>query len=144
MIMSERVFKIKDCFGKDIDVIPKLFLYSVLDFMGQEMVIPGIQLYTKEGREYEPYATLTVSFGEFISLKNSAYIDVNNCPFAEQILSYGIAKQTQFTKASGFCVYPLWVFSSEFLEEVGGEQYLTYSKIYDDYMNQAMGGISYE
>lgn len=88
MIMSERVFKIKDCFGKDIDVIPKLFLYSVLDFMGQEMVIPGIQLYTKEGREYEPYATLTVSFGEFISLKNSAYIDVNNCPFAEQILSY--------------------------------------------------------
>ena len=32
--------------------------------------------------EKEQFAILTKSFEEFIGLKNSAYVDINNCPFA--------------------------------------------------------------
>ena len=53
---------------------------------------------------------LTVSFGEFIGLKDSAYIDTNNCRFAQQLLDQGIAVDTGLRKSSGFCEYPLWGF----------------------------------
>lgn len=84
----------------------------------------------------EPYACLTTSFGEFIGIKDSAYIDTNNCPFAEQLLEQGIAEPTGLSKTSGFCQYPLWIFKKEFLQEVGGENYQIYSKAFDQYMSR--------
>lgn len=132
--MSEKVLKIGNFFGKEIEVIPKLFLYQVSDFMGKRMTIPGIQLYTMDDGEPMPFATLTKSFGEFIGLKNSAYIDTNNYSFAPQLLSLGVAKETGLTKKSGFCSYPLWVFEEEFLKEIGGADYERYSREFDDYM----------
>lgn len=132
--MEKKEYKIKNFLGKEITVIPRLFLYSVKDFTGKPMPIPGIQLYWETDGMEEPFATLTKSFGEFIRVKNAAYIDSNNCGFAEQLLDYGFAKNTGFTKNSGFCTYPLWVFDESFLAEIGGEQYQQYSKAFDDYM----------
>ncbi len=117
------------------ELTPKFFLYSVKDYMGEEMTIPGINLVHKTKDGDEPFATLTKSFGEFIGIKNSAYIDTNNCPFADEILKAGLATDTGFTKQSGFCTYPLWLFDEEFLKEIGGEQYEEYSQEYDQYMN---------
>ena len=82
-------FTIKDYFGREVVLRPRLELYSVCDFMGEEM--PGIAIVLDDDQSNEQYAVLTVSFGEFISLRNSAYIDVNNCPFASQLLKEGIA-----------------------------------------------------
>ena len=92
----------------------------------------------------EPYATLTVSFGEFIGLKNSAYIDTNNCRFAQQLLNQGIVEDTGLRKSSGFCEYPLWTFKQEFLEEIGGENYAEYSRCYDAYMKAVEERLSAE
>ena len=64
--MNEKTLKIKDFLGQEQEVIPKLFLYEVPDFMGKKMTIPGIQLYSREDGMLMPYATLTKSFGEFI------------------------------------------------------------------------------
>ena len=50
-------------------------------------------------------------------MKNCAYIDTNNCDFTDQLLEQGIAQPTGFTKHSGFCEYPLWVFDEEKLKE---------------------------
>jgi len=98
----------------------------------------AIQLYmAKSTEDYEvgePFAKLTVSFGEFISIKNAAYIDTNNCPFADQLLKYGIAKKTGFTKNSGYCSYPLWIFNEDFLKEIGGEEYEWYSSMFDKHI----------
>ena len=41
--MNEKTLKIKDFLGQEQEVIPKLFLYEVPDFMGKKMTIPGIQ-----------------------------------------------------------------------------------------------------
>ena len=105
---------IRDFEGKTVTLVPKLGLYSVADFMGQEM--PGLAVdldqYTGPSSPPAPYARLTVNFGEFISIPNSAYIDTNNFPFADQLLEQGIAEQTSLKKTSGFCTYPLWIFKS--------------------------------
>lgn len=131
--MNMPTYKITDFLGQEIEVTPKLFLYSVKDFMGKKMTIPGIQLYAEDEGALLPYATLTKSFGEFIGIKNSAYIDMNNCPFAHQLLTQGIAKETCFTKNNGFCVYPLWVFEESFFAQIGGEEYKEYSEAFDNY-----------
>ena len=38
------------------------------------------------------YPFVTKSFGEFIGMKNSVYIDLNNCPFAVDLLKQGFAE----------------------------------------------------
>ena len=135
-------FKITDYFGEPVTLRPRVELYSVKDFMGMKR--PGLAIVLDEvggdSGDLEQYAVLTVSFGEFIGMKNCAYIDTNNCPFAEQLLDQGIAEPTGLTKSSGFCEYPLWVFKEEFLQEIGGENYQKYSQAYD----QAMGVVEDE
>lgn len=131
-------YNIKDYFGNPITVEPRVELYSVRDFMGTEL--PGLAITLDEvhsdGEATTPYSMLTTSFGEFISMKNAAYIDTNNCPFAEQLLDQGIAQATGLTKSSGYCQYPLWIFNEDFLKEHGGEAYQKYSDEFDSYMNQ--------
>lgn len=130
-------FNIKDYFGSQVTVEPSVELYSVRDFMGKEL--PGLAVELNEVDSdgiKTPYTMLTTSFGEFISIKNVAYIDTNNCPFAEQLLEQGIAQPTGLTKSSGFCQYPLWIFNEDFLKEHGGESYQKYYDEFDSYINQ--------
>lgn len=75
---AHRIFKINDLFGEQIDLQPRVELYSVRDFMGQEM--PGLAIVldeiSNESDGDEEYAVLTVSFGEFICLgRRSQKID---------------------------------------------------------------------
>ena len=130
-------FNIKDYFGSQVTVEPSVELYSVRDFMGKELSALAVELNEVDSDGIRtPYSMLTTSFGEFISIKNAAYIDTNNCPFAEQLLEQGIAQPTGLTKSSGFCQYPLWIFNEDFLKEHGGESYQKYSDKFDSYMNQ--------
>ena len=85
-----------------------------------------------------PFANFTLNFGEFLGMKNCAYVDTNNCWFADEILETGIAEDTGLTKISGFCKYPLWSFKEEFLEAVDKEVYQKYSDEYDGYMKSIM------
>lgn len=130
------ILTITDWAGDRVSLEPKVELYSVRDFMGKEL--PGLAIVLdKVGGtpdEAEEYAVLTVSFGDFLSLKNGAYIDTNNCYFADQLLRQGIAEDTGFSRHSGFCQYPLWRFKEEFLKEIGGENYQEYLRRYDEYM----------
>lgn len=133
---SDGTYAITDYFGDKILLAPHVGLYTVQDFMGEEL--PGLAIVLDEvnpiNGERDQYGVLTVSFGEFIGMKNCAYIDTNNCSFADQLLKYGIAEDTGFTMPSGFCTYPLWKFNEDFLKAIGGEQYKEYSDAYDNYM----------
>ena len=115
---------------------PRVELYDTRDYMGAQM--PGLAIVLDEVDQNEnvteQYAVLTVSFGEFLTLKNCAYIDANNCPFALQLLADGIAQDTGYSKISGYCEYPLWVFKEDFLKEIGGDKYGRYSEQFDAYM----------
>lgn len=136
---THRIFKINDLFGQQVALQPRVELYSVRDFMGQEM--PGLAIVLDEVNNTfdgnEQYAVLTVSFGEFIGAKDCAYIDTNNCYFAPQLLVQGIAEDTGLSRNSGFCQYPLWHFKEDFLKEIGGAAYEEYSCRYSEYMQSA-------
>lgn len=130
-------YNIKNFYGSQVTVEPSVQLYSVRDFMGKELLGLAIELNEIDSDGVKtPYTMLTTSFGEFISIKNAAYIDTNNCEFADQLLQQGIAEPTGLTKTSGFWQYPLWIFSEDFLKEHGGETYQKYSEKFDSYMNQ--------
>ena len=135
------ILTITDWAGDRVSLEPKVELYSVRDFMGKEL--PGLAIVLdKVGGtpdEAEEYAVLTVSFGDFLSLKNGAYIDTNNCYFADQLLRQGIAEDTGFSRHSGFCQYPLWRFKEEFLKGIGGENYQEYLRRYDDFLDSMLG-----
>ena len=137
-----RIFTINDLFGQQVALQPRVELYSVRDFMGHEM--PGLAIVLNEVddqlEEDEEYAVLTVSFGEFIGAKDCAYIDTNNCYFAQQLLVQGIAEDTGLSKSSGFCQYPLWHFTEDLLKEIGGAAYEEYSRCYSEYMHSASFG----
>lgn len=63
-----------------------------------------------------PLAVITVNLGDLLK-KNMAYIDTNNCSWAEDFLvdnDFGLP--TGEYKASGFCIYPLYQLD---LEKIG-------------------------
>ena len=131
------VFEISEYYtGGKILLKPRVELYDTRDYTGKQM--PGLAIVLDEVDQNEnvteQYAVLTVSFGEFLPVKNCAYIDANNCPFAPQLLAEGIAQDTGHSKISGFCEYPLWVFKENFLKEIGGDKYERYSEQFDAYM----------
>lgn len=117
---------------RDLVITPKVELYSVKDFLGKEL--PGLAIVLADADD-QSYNTLTVSFGEFIGVKNCAYVDTNNNDpeIIQAFVDAGYAKDTGFTKHSGFCVYPLYCFNEDFLKSAGGKKYDEYSAAYDKY-----------
>ena len=122
-----------------------LSLILVAMFLSGYMLWDSHQVYqTADAKNYEAYIPTeknTKSFEEFIGLKNSAYVDINNCPFAPQLLNRGFAKDTGLYKESGFCYYPLWTFDETVLKETGGEKYERYARAYDEYMESSFIGM---
>ena len=121
---------------KTFDV--RLEHHTVREFMGKVMKGIAVALYLENGEtgQYDILAGLiTKNFGVYIGYKNTAYIDLNNSPFATELLQRGLAQDTGFYKESGFCKYPLWEFKEEFLKQIGEEKYKQYSDEYDKYMN---------
>jgi len=106
------------------------FYHQVTDFMGTPKQNLCINLI--EAETGEDFATLTVNLGEFISIKDSAYIDTNNLPGIDKWLEdNGIAKMTGLTKQSGYCAYPLAVFDKEFLESIDHGRLAAYREQFD-------------
>ena len=133
-------YDITDFYGRTLPVSPRLGLYAVKDFMGNEL--PGLAVILDDVTDPtmpEQYCVLTASFGEFIGMKNCAYIDTNNCEFADQLCKQGLATDTGFYKHSGFCQYPLWEFDEATLREIDNETYQKYSGAYETYMSSMYG-----
>lgn len=94
----------------------------------------------------EEYSVITVNLPgpsgepEFIGMKNSAYMDINNCPqlceavLKEKFKGRPVATNTGFTRRSGFVEYPLYQFDEEWLRSIP----VTYgsSKSYEEYEAQ--------
>ena len=71
----------------------------------------AIQMWCEEDGFKEPFATLTVNLGGEKLPSNQAYVDVNNCPWAEQFIEDNELGRPMFLfKKSGFCQYPLYEF----------------------------------
>ena len=83
----------------------------------------AVQIMCKEKNEdwYAPFCMLTVNLPTTKSLPdNRAYIDVNNCPkdLIQSLEEQGVIKKTLVSAPSGFCIYPLYEFSQEWLDKL--------------------------
>ena len=102
-------------------------LYTVKTDFGTYKVRtqPTKYLYTNnlavllDGVTQEPFATITVNLpghGELPA--DTAFVDTNNCPWAEDFLTKnGLAEKTNTEARSGYCIYPLYRFDMEKLNE---------------------------
>ena len=69
----------------------------------------------------EMYAVITVNIddSDFLCDDHTAFVDTNNCPWAEQFIKDNkIGEPTGYYGNSGYCMYPLYVFDTEKLPEV--------------------------
>lgn len=117
-----------------VEVLVTLHLYQQEDCTGEDRAGIAIQLYLLDGT---PYVTLTKSLGEFISIKNAAYVDENNVTanVINVFVNEGYMRKTQLTKSSGFYQYPLYLFDEDFLKKAGKESYEIYESSYKDAMS---------
>ena len=87
-------------YGGKYQVEPSLDLYEVEDFVGEKRYGLAICLNVVENNKVvEPFATFTVSFGDFIGIKDAVYIDTNNCDFADQLHRQGFGIKTGIKRA---------------------------------------------
>lgn len=65
-----------------------------------------------------PFATLTVNLEGACPPKDCAFVDTNNCPWAEGfIAAYELGKFLGAYGYSGFCQYPLYQFDLDKIPE---------------------------
>lgn len=56
-------------------------------------------------------AKITTCLDRLLIKQNEAFVDVNNCPWAEDFIrKYRLGEPTGQTQQSGFCTYPLYRF----------------------------------
>ena len=124
------LFEISEYYtGGKIRLKPRVELYDTRNYMGKQM--PGLAIVLDEvdrnENVTEQYAVLTVSFGDFLALKNCAFIDTNGDPdFPVWIIRNGLAVPTGILQRSGFCEYPEYRFRADRLQELDPDGYASY------------------
>lgn len=64
----------------------------------------------------EPFCNLTVNLFESAIWgdKDTAFVDTNNCPWAEEFIAeHELGEPVGYSASSGFCTYPLYKFNLE-------------------------------
>ena len=101
-------FKINDLFGRQVVLKPRVELYSVRDFMGQEM--PGLAIVLDQVNskmEYDgQYAVLTVSFGEFIGVKTAHILTPTIAILHSSFWYKGLPRIPGYQKTAAFVDIP--------------------------------------
>lgn len=107
--------------NEDIILIPSLNLY--------ENGVLALR-FTSNDSKYDFIATC--NFG-FVGIKFSSYLDINNYPFILEFLTkYKFGEELPYTKKSGYCEYPLFLFDEKLLQLIDKNVVNIYSKSFED------------
>jgi hypothetical protein len=81
----------------------------------------ALKLFTENEGIRELFAIITVNLADYGILgQNKAFIDTNNCPWAEDFLKEnGLGEPTGGYGTSGYCRYPLY---NIFVNKIKGEE----------------------
>ncbi|MDO4797191.1 MAG: DUF4313 domain-containing protein [Coriobacteriales bacterium] len=114
-MQSPKTFKYTDQWGEEMDVI--LLRRQYMDGS------LAVQMLCKADGYWDFWGDVTVNLCDATNQNASfAYVDTNNMPAVADFLSQnGLAIYTGMTRASGFCAYPLYAFTSEFFETCANE-----------------------
>lgn len=102
--------------------------YKVETDFGTYKVELGVSEYLNNGslaielidaEERESFAILTVNIEEEGAGKETAYVDINDCPWAPKFIEDNeLGEFTGKYGQSGFCTYPLYKFNLDKIKEV--------------------------
>ena len=100
------MYKCETEFGTyDVTIKTSKYLYG--DNLAIELTTDTIELFAK----------LTVNLAEWTLPNDKAFVDTNNCPWAEKFIADNkLGKPTGIKAASGYCVYPQYRFDMEKLK----------------------------
>ena len=103
----------KSCFGVDVTVVFKKGTY-----LNNGNLYVGAYTVDEYGY-FEPYCNVTVNFEEKLE-KGMAYVDNNNADnnLLQAMIDMGYMSYMFKNKMNGFCKYPLFCFSDEFLDNI--------------------------
>ena len=103
----------KSCFGVDTTVVFKKGAY-----LNNGNLYVGAYSVDEDGY-FEPYCNVTVNFEEKLEA-GMAYIDTNNADsgLLKAMLEAGHMVYMFKDRNSGFCTYPMFCFSEEFLDSI--------------------------
>ena len=103
------------CWGKEWEVTVLLQRYSIDNTL-------AIQLWCYDEGYPEPFATLTKNVQDPFLEENEAYVDVNNCPWAEELIKkYNLGNPTGERMQPAWVSYPKYQFNLEELKKYIGE-----------------------
>jgi hypothetical protein len=92
--------------------VPLLYSYSYGN---------GIAVELFDLKDKEPFACITVNLPDYRNASECAFIDTNNCEWAEEFLVKNkIATPTGVIGFSGFCSYPEYKFDLSKLQDERG------------------------
>ena len=118
--------------GKTYTLVPRLLLMPTIDNKMQLLPMPNIRIFCVADDGSESFVIRTVSFGEFIGIKNTAYLDFSSSPNAEAIFQLvRIAKDTGWRRGAGKERYPLWQFDGDTLRSLDRLPYQYYSMLFE-------------
>ena len=102
MNATEKTYKVK-LYGEEYEIWLRKSAYASNNSL-------AVQADCDEG----PFATLTVNLNNFLQGEDYAYVDTNNCPWAEEFLQENnLADPVGVYGQSGWCTYPLYHFNLE-------------------------------
>ena len=103
---------------KTFDVVTEYATYKNCYFLtGQFMADNSLSLEIWNDEE-GPIADITRCLGNGNMNNNFGYLDMNNCPWSAKLVKeLGIAKDTGLSQRSGYCIYPLYEFDMDKVNE---------------------------
>ena len=93
--------------------------YAVFPVKGKYLNNDTLAIMLKDADGY-PFASLTVNIeaSDFVASDRRAFVDVNNCPWAEEFIKDNyLGIPTGKIGFSGYCKYPLYEFNINLLYE---------------------------
>ncbi|WP_407414241.1 DUF4313 domain-containing protein [Methanobrevibacter sp.] len=77
----------------------------------------------EDSTDGSPFGVLTVCLPHEFTPDGCAYVDTNNCPWAEEFIKENqLGDKLEFTAQSGFCTYPLYRFNLNKIQAVNMEE----------------------
>lgn len=100
----------------------KKFRFSKGNYMNNNNLYVAVMSWDEEDKYWENYSDLTVNLMYDLD-NNKAYLDANNCDpnIIAALEEKGLIVDMCSSASSGYCVYPLYIFTKEFLN--GMEEY---------------------
>lgn len=108
---------------KKFDVVTQYETYKNCYFIKNKYVADNSLYLGIWNDEEGPIADITVCLGGAKKNESFSYLDMNNCPWAANLVKeLEIAKDTGMTQRSGYCIYPLYEFDMDKVNEYVAER----------------------